>query len=77
MNENVCEAVEEAKDKLKRARALIQAAISELRAHGKEKLDRADPYSQDLEDVRDVMFNADDSVEIAIGALNGFKKEAE
>ena len=74
MDENVCEAVEEAKDKLKRARALIQDALTELRAYGTEKLDPADPYSQELEDVRDVMFNADSSVEIAIESLDGFKE---
>ena len=78
MNEHVFDAVESAKDKMKHARALIQGALSELRTHGEVKLAPDDPYSQDLEDVRDVLFAADGSMDVAISALDGLKiKEVE
>lgn len=73
MAEEVTEAVDTAKDKLLKAKGLLDDAVCDLREYGAVKIDPEDPYSTDIEDVRDFIFAALSEADYAVVALNKFK----
>ena len=73
MDEEVTEAVDTAKDKLLKVKALLDDAVCDLREYGAVKIDPEDPYSTDIEDVRDFIFAALSEADYAVVALNKFK----
>lgn len=75
MAEKVTEAVGTAKDKLLKAQGLLDDAVCDLREYGAVKIDPEDPYSSDIEDIRDFIFSALGEAEYAVVALNKFKGE--
>lgn len=74
MAEEVTEAVDTAKDKLLKAKRLLDDAECDLREYGAVKIDPEDPYSADIEDVRDFIFAALSEADYAVVALNKFKE---
>ena len=73
MAEEVTEAVDTAKDKLLKAKRLLDDAVCDLREYGAVKIDPEDPYSTDIEDVRDFIFAALSEADYAVVALEKFK----
>lgn len=73
MGEEVTEAVDTAKDKLLKAKRLLDDAVCDLREYDAVKIDPEDPYSIDIEDVRDFIFDALTEADYAVVALNKFK----
>ncbi len=73
MAEEVTEAVDTAKDKLLKAKRLLDDAVCDLREYGAVKIDPEDPYSTDIEDVRDFIFAALSEADYAVVALDKFK----
>ncbi len=73
MTEEVTGAVDTAKDKLLKAKGLLDDAVCDLREYGAVKIDPEDPYSTDIEDVRDFIFSALSEADYAVVALNKFK----
>ena len=73
MDEEVTEAVDTAKDKLLKVKARLDDAVCDLREYGAFKIDPEDPYSTDIEDVRDFIFAALSEADYAVVALNKFK----
>ena len=73
MDEEVTEAVDTAKDKLLKAKRILDDAVCDLREYGAVKIDPEDPYSTDIEDVRDFIFAALSEADYAVVALNKFK----
>lgn len=73
MDEEVTEAVDTAKDKLLKAKRILDDAACDLREYGAVKIDPEDPYSTDIEDVRDFIFAALSEADYAVVALNKFK----
>ena len=74
MAEEVTEAVDTAKDKLLKAKRLLDDAVCDLREYGAVKIDPKDPYSIDIEDVRDFIFAALSEADYAVVALGNFKE---
>ncbi len=74
MAEEVTEAVATAKDKLLKAKRLLDDAVCDLREYGAVKIDPEDPYSTDIEDVRDFIFSALGEADYAVVALGKFKE---
>ena len=72
MAEKVTEAVDTAKDKLLKAKRLLDDAVCDLREYGAVKIDPEDPYSTDIEDVRDFIFAALSEADYAVVALDKF-----
>ena len=72
MNKEVTEAVDTAKEKLLKAKRLLDDAVCDLREYGAVKIDPDDPYSIDIEDVRDFIFAALSEADYAVVALNKF-----
>lgn len=75
MAEEVTEAVDTAKDKLLKAKRLLDDAVCDLREYGAVKIDPEDPYSTDIEDVRDFIFAALSEADYAVVNLDKFKVE--
>ena len=73
MGEEVTEAVDTAKDKLLKAKRLLDDAVCDLREYDAVKIDPEDPYSIDIEEVRDFIFDALTEADYAVVALNKFK----
>lgn len=73
MDEAVTEAVDTAKDKLLKAKRLLDDAVCDLREYGEVKIDPEDPYSIDIDDVRDFIFDALSEADYAVVALGKFK----
>ena len=73
MADEVTEAVDTAKDKLLKAKRLLDDAVCDLREYGAVKIDPEDPCSIDIEDVRDFIFSALGEADYAVVALNKFK----
>lgn len=73
MDEEVTGAVDTAKDKLLKAQRLLDDAVCDLREYGAVKIDPEDPYSTDIEDVRDFIFAALSEADYAVVALDKFK----
>jgi len=73
VTEAVTEAVDTAKDKLLKAKRLLDDAVCDLREYGAVKIDPEDPYSTDIEDVRDFIFAALSEADYAVVALGKFK----
>lgn len=72
MNKEVTEAVDTAKEKLLKAKRLLDDAVCDLREYGAFKIDPEDPDSIDVEDVRDFIFDALSEADYAVVALNKF-----
>ena len=72
LTEALTEAVDTAKDKLLKAKRLLDDAVCDLREYGAVKIDPEDPYSTDIEDVRDFIFAALSEADYAVVALNKF-----
>ena len=70
--EALTEAVDTAKGKLLKAKRLLDDAVCDLREYGAVKIDPEDPYSIDIEDVRDFIFDALSEADYAVVALNKF-----
>ena len=73
VTEALTEAVDTAKDKLLKAKRLLDDAVCDLREYGAVKIDPEDPYSTDIEDVRDFIFAALSEADYAVVALDKFK----
>lgn len=73
MAEEVTEAVDTVKDKLLKAKRLLDDAVCDLREYGAVKIDPEDPYSIDIDDVRDFIFDALSEADYAVVALGKFK----
>ncbi|MBR4653179.1 MAG: hypothetical protein IKO72_07440 [Kiritimatiellae bacterium] len=72
LTEALTEAVDTAKGKLLKAKRLLDDAVCDLRGYGAFKIDPEDPYSIDIEDVRDFIFDALSEADYAVVALNKF-----